>query len=167
MRFSVASGTDNSLLQLISNSNDDIELHTHETDNNTRPYGIEGLSPIHLQYFGSTVVPHAYTSRGSYTVPANKIARIDLIALSIMRITVPTTNGQVLSDIQITPSGGSTTRLVEVKFIDGLAGGRDALTVAPKMILEVGDEIELFTTDVSIAGTIAYKIGVWLSEIDA
>lgn len=167
MRFSVASGTDNSILQLISNSNADIELHTHEIDNHTRPYGVEGLNAIQKSYGPSTVAPHGSAQRWSYIVPANKIARLDLLSLGFFRATAPTSAGEFNVTFWTIPSGGAKVLLQVIASNSSTIGDTKVITISPKIIFEAGDELQMETIDISTGGTVSFFGSAYLSELDA
>lgn len=167
MRFSVASGTDNSLLQTISNSNDDIELHTHETDNHTRPYGVEGLSSIQREYIGNGIATHGETQRATYTVPANKITRLDYFSLRLSRSTPGSTSGDSYILIDITLSGGSSIRLSTCNVLSNTFGAHAFESGSPKIILVTGDQIEIMSAMGGSGGSFELWAALFLSEVDA
>lgn len=167
MRFSVASGTDNSLLQLIALSNDDIELHTHEIDNNTRPYGAEGLIHRTAGYEAFNVAPHGLTQRSTYVVPANKIARVDIGAIEMLRSAVATALNYAFIRIRYTPDGGSERTLLTLFMETNTIGDRLDRQLANPFIMLEGDEINIETLDSSTGGTIDYHTQISLGEIDA
>ena len=132
MRFSVASGTDNSLLQLIAND--------------TEPYGIGGLLPIQ-RHFATATGPHALTERLTYTVPADRIARLDFMQLSLLLSTIATVTALPTAEVRIIPSGGAFTILMSARIVSiGVVGDKSDNVSSPKIILEAGDEINIFTS---------------------
>lgn len=167
MRFSVASGTDNALLQTITDSNADIELHTHEIDNNTRPYGIEGLEHIQLAYEGFSIAPHSDTVRASYTVPANKIFRVDLLSIQLIRISTPSSIGHSWGSVSITEFGGASVITFKRSLFTLVEGSDIHEAVSPKIILEAGDYIKLHTADFSTIGNVIYQLYMHGVEVDA
>lgn len=167
MRFSIASGTDNSLLQLISDSSADVEVHTHEIDNHTRPYGIENLEYDGLISSQAAVAPHARTLRGTYVVPANTTGRVDLMHISYIRKTVASAVGLITIETVINILGGVEVNVLKSFMLDNTVGASKVITISPKIILLATDEIKHYTTDLSTGGTIDFQINTVSLEVDA
>lgn len=153
MRFSVASGTDNSLLQLIAND--------------TEPYGIGGLTHISIEDF-ILRGPHVDQAWATYTVPANRIARLDHFEITLLRQTVAAPVGLASAYIRIQPFGAGV-RTLSRSFIDGVnaIGDRASVFGSPKIIFEEGDIVSIRSLDVSTGGTIYYNNKFSVSELDA
>lgn len=166
MRFSTASGTDNSLLQTIANSNADIELHTHEIDNHTRPYGVEGKVTIQPFFSGTGVAPHGSALRTTYTCPADKIARIDSISLLLWRKTVAGTNGVVEMLASYDNDGSTAVAILNIAIFTNAIGDRAMANISPKIFLDEGDAFHFFTLDLSTTGTIDYRGHAFITEVD-
>lgn len=167
MRFSVASGTDNSLLQLIVNANVANELHNHQIELYVKPYGIEGLNPVQAGPNLTDIAPHGLTVRATYTVPANKITRIDLIDIMALRKTVAGTVGIIEVMCTLDIGGGGAIHCLRQMMLDNNVGASIQDSISPKIIMEAGDTIALRSSDLSATGTADYRMAYVLSELDA
>lgn len=167
MRFSVASGTDNSLLQAIALSNADIELHTHEIDNNTRPYGIEGLLQVLKSYGPTSQGPHTFTQRWVYTVPSNKVARLDLCTIGFQRWNASTTASQTSVTLIVDAVSVGKRDILHTQTYDSDNLDPIIQTITPRIILVEGDELEFVTYDDSIGGVVYYWGHAYISQVDA
>jgi len=160
MRFSVASGTDNSLLQTIANQ-------TLNVNQYLRPYGIVGIALQLPQYQGTGIAPHVAVERWTYTVPANKIARVDMISLSQTRVNASTTIGNSSLTLNIAPGGINSVRLLKNMMRTQAIGDTRRIDISPKIILSATDRIYGYTEDTSLGGGVSYLASVVISEIDA
>lgn len=142
MRFSLASGVRNDLLQIL-------------VDDLNTPNVLSNPLAVSL-WFGVTVFsPHAGTDRDSYTVPAGKGAVVPSFSSSFIRITSATTATLMTINAEFRPSGGSFVNLGRhTAIMEGTddVNNRDSVL---GLVMSVGDTIKLSSSDSSTGGTMA------------
>ena len=118
--------------------------------------------------FSGNYNPHAVTNRGTYTVPVNRSAKIEVIHLYIARYPQLVTTLQFAYGlITYTPSGGAQQQLGVVFNEDQSAFSADRYAVSEGGTLMAGDKIDLWTFDGSTGGQCWYTLFVKLLEFDA
>ena len=122
---------------------------------------------ITLSYAVTGVAPHSNTQRATYTVPAGRKARVTTAKLTHLRTTAATTAGIVLAYAQLTPVGASAGILYLTQSLNGAVGAGDELNAQGQAVLLAGDQIALYTADVSTGGTVNYDLYLHLTEFDA
>ena len=130
------------------------------------PYDRTPLSGA-IGYVAAAIAPHAFVERASYTVPANRKAVVTAASLTAMRQTVAGTSGLVGVELIITPSGGSSVRAFYIPLLSNTAGDYASKEIPVNIYLVEGDEIAIYTNDVSTTGTIHYAAGIMYTEFDA
>lgn len=153
MRFSVASGTDNALLQIIAD--------------NTEPFAFPGFLQVLRAYGPTGLAPHGVTQRWTYTVPVNKIARVDLVDMGLHRQSSSTTLGNHYCRIVVTPNGESDSPIMSLHEQEGSPEKVTTKSASPKIILLAGDEIEYQTGDSGVGGSVFHWGHAFISEFDA
>lgn len=112
------------------------------------------------------VSPHTVTERVSYTVPAGRVAEIDVIDICMVRYTLPTTSGRFEVSVNIYPGGGSPVLVARRHTATNTAfeGIMEHLT-GPLLLYE-GDIISVSTWDTSTDGSTAITISIYGIEYD-
>lgn len=152
MRFSVASGTDNAALRSIRDIG--------------RVYGFVGFQVVR-QFFGvSTLGPHGTTQRLAYTVPADKLARVEMLVMDCARITTGSPNGVSEWQMFHTPDGGAASRFARVGHVLAAAGDSWEKTLYPGIRMVEGDALDLSSFDSGSAGTVNFSCSWVISEVD-
>jgi len=126
-------------------------------------------NPVRLfQYYkGDGVAPHSSTLRWTYTVPAGKKAWVELLVNRVKRSGAATTPDAVLSQIYLTPYGGSISTLLYVFFNSNTLGAGDTIIVPASMMLGAGDVLSAYTQDASTGGLVDYLVSAKITEFDA
>ncbi len=107
------------------------------------------------------VAPHVNTSRGSYTVPANRKAMVTGGNASAEGFTVATTAGAY---------GASATaagQLVKQYTLDNSVGGKVFVPISPGNVLNAAQVATIFDEDLSTGGSASFMKVVNLVEFDA
>jgi len=159
MRFSFSSGVRNDLLQEIANSTDTLEAL------NVFPYGI--LNPIVIaKSVLNSYIPHASTTRQTYTVPANKRAILIAIDLGIERTVAATNAGVYAFTTRFTPNGGASQIMMTLAGGVITLGAHQEKTQYFNLPLVTGDNIIFQTSDGSTNGTVLFSGAITIYEYD-
>lgn len=106
--------------------------------------------------YGDTVAPHAETVRWSYTTPSNRAAMLGGLALSVLRVSAAGTAGIVLIRAKYRVASAGLSYYDTVPLLDNNVGAHNQLAVTLSFVMQVGDIIELLTSDASTTGTVEY-----------
>lgn len=122
-----------------------------------------------LIFSAVSIAPHANTSRAAFTVPTNRKALVASWFSELMVVTAPSVGGSKISQVVITPDGGSTQNLAFTRLYDihVVVGTPRAQANSGQIALLQGDVLEIFTSDGGTGGTVAYNTGVAFNEFDA
>lgn len=153
MRFSLASGVRNDLLQVL-------------VDNQNKTIPLTNTIAVSLHYGLGLLSPHTATVRDSYTVPVGKGAIILSAASTIYRETTATNEGNVSVVATLTPNGGSTVNLYDHRQT---TNNNDLLTdrsVDLGIVISPGDEVDVRTADPSTGGTVYIHVCVPIIQYD-
>lgn len=120
-------------------------------------------------YNGSDIAPHSATQRTTYTCPAGKKAIVELLALSIERVTVATTPLSAMAYVIIAPGGTGSNAILFARLeeVDNSLKDKDRAIAGSSIALNAGDILSSFTIDASTGGLISYNIGLKYTEFDA
>ena len=111
--------------------------------------------------------PHADTNRLDYTVPANRVARVTLSPINLMRTNAPSVNNLVNVRYWFTPSGESEVLLASHIVFDASTYVRWVIHVSGNMLIEAGDRLRFSSYDLSTGGAVSYNFGCSIIEYDA
>lgn len=117
-----------------------------------------------IDAFVDSVAPHTLTNRLSYTVPANQIAVVRGVAMSVERETAATVAGIITADVR-TASGA--TRLLSIRTSTNSPLARIDKVLAPAFELPAGEQIFCEDTDASTGGTVSFDYNVIINEYSA
>jgi len=123
-------------------------------------------TPINRSWSGSAVAPHSPTVRWTYTVPANKIAFLELAFAHVLRRSASTVLGEVACEFFYTPNGGSTLPTLRALIFDNTVGARAHVNVGQALIMNEGDLLEGMSYDDSNGGTTIMEVNAKLTEFD-
>jgi hypothetical protein len=118
-------------------------------------------------HLANNIAPHAETVRATYTVPANRVAKI---VISPSRVTINTAAAPASSRwlrYKLTHDDATTTDLGYISNKLNNVGdtyGHDGIS---EFMLVAGEKIELFTADLSTGGLTFYIGGFVVTEYDA
>ena len=113
-------------------------------------------------YSGDGVAPHATTSRNTYTVPANRLAIVSNVHVSMCRATAASTVARFRAAIDV----NGDANLIMVWSRDNTIGPGYTEQLGETAILEAGDLLTQFTQDLSTGGTVDYRQGYIVAEFD-
>jgi hypothetical protein len=117
----------------------------------------------HLDASGA---PHAATLRLTYVVPKDRKAMLELVQLSIKRLTAAATESDILAYLIITTNGESS-RILTSRIVTNNVGDSEKCEVGGTIMLNFGDRIDIYTFDGSTGGTIRYFLSYKVTEFDA
>lgn len=115
---------------------------------------------------GAGVAPHGWTTRFTYTCPAQKLAIIEHCAVEWVRFTVATASGYIYNVAGIVPSGGVLQAMARTHGLGPAAGDIRYSVVSPHVLMTAGDEFRIQTADLSTGGTVNYEGWVEIREFD-
>ena len=118
-------------------------------------------------YSAATVAPHAATTRWTYTVPTNRKAFIEGTDVINMIDGTVTTAGLAQAAIQVTPSGGGGTTVMNGAMIQTVIGQSVVLDQPSLGLLQPGDALSCFTADPGTGGTHFYLLTAKITEFTA
>ena len=122
---------------------------------------------IHQVYRAGAIAPHGATVRWTYTVPASRMALVEMVSLIILRDAAPTTASYGLVYLSYFPSGGSAQFATEVIEITATVGVPQQVLIGQGMLLKAGDALSGNTNDLSTGGTYFYEVTMVATEFDA
>ena len=117
--------------------------------------------------WGAVAMPHAVVERLSYTVPKDKLAMLEFVECSVVRVTVAAPVGRAQAFLQITPEGLTGRVILRARIQGNNIEDRADAWVGLNLLLREGDQIQLFTSDASTGGTCDYDVSYALTEFDA
>lgn len=115
-------------------------------------------------YTAGAVGPHANTSRFTYTVPAGRIARVQLLYALSLRDAAPGAAGQGFARFTFAPAGGGATLLMGALVQSITVGDQQSLAWGNDLWLFAGDVIDALTSDNSVGGSHFYNLGFKATE---
>jgi len=92
---------------------------------------------------------------------------VELIYLAVVRRAAPTTPALARLHIDLTPSGGSATELIDACIFTGNVGDMDKSVLGSTMLLYAGDRIRAWSVDQSTGGTVDYIATAKATEFNA
>lgn len=117
-------------------------------------------------YGPTTVGPHAFTERLTYTVTNGKRAWLSMIQGELTRITVAAPLGD--AHIQFYANiGGGNIYVVHRLLMLNTVGATNNFIVGEMGMLPAGTVIGFYSGDFSTGGTITYSFGYQIIEFDA
>jgi hypothetical protein len=116
-----------------------------------------------FSYTVGEVVPHAYTTRWTYTVPANRCAMIALASVMLARDGTTANPGTAEAFIHI----DSAARIEVMEVGVGTLGTTYSTTVGQSAVLSAGSTIEGKTRDSSVLGTHFFIVTANILEFNA
>jgi len=112
-------------------------------------------------------VPHVWLTRTSYTCPEDRIAMIEVMYISIMRLTAATTAGKASCEISWFDYNEDVWKYISrIEILDNTVGAREQWGLGSSATFYAGDMFEIQTQDVSTAGTCAYVCNWKGTEFD-
>lgn len=117
-----------------------------------------------LKGYNAGVVPHAVTSRWSYTVPAGRFAIVELLHHYYERITAAAPAAPAYSQIYYTPSGAAAVSIMFLEFFTNVPDDQDHELWGSEMRMQAGDKLECFTTDTSVGGILYFNSALVATE---
>lgn len=118
---------------------------------------------------GSAVVtsaPHVLTSRISYVVPTNRVARITGLFFFIRRVTAATAPSGPAILLEHRLGAGAFSNLMHYFLSSNGVGDILQIAVPCDLYLEEGNEIRMSTQDSSTGGTVSYSMAMMINEVD-
>jgi hypothetical protein len=126
-------------------------------------------NPLHTGInYQATIGPAGSTKRASYIVPDHKKAMVEFISLRTMRASAAGAAGNVQLDVRRTPSGGSQYIVIEA-FLDSsqnTVANREYDQSGANFMLLAGDELSIYSADLSTTGAIAFLADCKITEFD-
>ena len=116
--------------------------------------------------FYITTAPHGVTVRGTYTVPANRTAKIILTPQSVRRVTEGTGIIAAYIRYKYTPDGGTLLYFATTTNHDPTIYSLTQNNINSEFIMTSGDNIEWETGDNGTDGLCAYNGGFIVNEYD-
>jgi len=118
-------------------------------------------------YQGTGVAPHAATNRLNVVVSSGKKVVAETIQLRVERATAATTAVRPTIYCELTPSGGSATRILEAAIRGNNVGDKDNVSLGQNITLNAGDALTFYTVDGSTGGTCDLSIMIKFTIFDA
>lgn len=112
---------------------------------------------VQLQYGAAGIAPHAFTVRATYTVPANRVALVQMGRVLAIRDLAAGVAGLAQVGSQVIPNGLITETVLSARIINVALGSLDKDRLSAVLFLKAGDTINIFTSDASTGGTVAYS----------
>jgi len=111
-----------------------------------------------ISSYNSNPGPHGETTRVTVTVAAGKKHSVEVMGLQLIRDTAP--SATVFSAVRayITPSGGTSTKFVELDLFSTVVNTTNTFYVPPPITLYPADVMIYNTVDSSTGGTITYNL---------
>ncbi|MGE0136104.1 MAG: hypothetical protein AB7L91_19060 [Dehalococcoidia bacterium] len=122
-------------------------------------------SSMSLYYNGVGVAPHGSTTRGSYTVPSGKRARVEFAASRVVRASEAAAAGTIESQTGY-QLGANGTAIAFVRTTTNTVGDFAHDAKAAGVTLVPGDMALLSTSDGSTGGTVNYNLSERILEFD-
>ena len=130
-----------------------------------QPWYQTNFASIAYTYSGSSIAPHSFTDRATYTVPANRLFKIGNIFAFQIRATAATAAGLVSTMIYLTRNS-TTYNLNRVDFLTNNVGDKEGLAAGEGTVFKAADVVKIATQDVSTGGTIHYRASFFGCEFD-
>jgi hypothetical protein len=118
-------------------------------------------------YNATGIIPHAASTRWTYTVPAGKKFALQTAYASLMRDASATTLSYSRATVFYTPSGGSQVFIIATDNLDNTVGSIQSLSIGGTTTMLAGDAIRGETADLSTGGSMVYRINSQGLEFDA
>jgi hypothetical protein len=120
----------------------------------------------YLIYEDDFIAPHLPTLRDTHTITTNKRAIIESIYCDLIRSAEATGNALVKSYIEIDPFDGPLFQLMVVQQSKTAYGTAKNVCYSPRVFLNAGDIVSLYTSDTYPSGSMRYSIMISISEFD-
>lgn len=118
----------------------------------TRVLAQDRVTAAVFQSYFAALAPTASTQRWTYTVPAAKLAQIDLLWSSIVRLVVASALAINEQWVLFTPSGGAASLIADL-FLASNTGGAQVQQYTPQpLTLFAGDTIALRNQNTDTGG---------------
>jgi hypothetical protein len=123
--------------------------------------------PISIsQFYTNGLAPHVSTVRSTYTVPANRVAFMELFFLNAYRSTAAVAADIVQAYVEYVPNGGGSSRILQVQFVNNAVFAGDRNQAPSFGYMKGGDIIRTVTFDGSNGGTCSYLLAFKGIEFD-
>jgi len=132
----------------------------------SRPAWYDRNSTPKADTFDALRDPHSIVTRITYTVPANKVAMVELLEQRSQRDEVATTPGNVITRWIYTIYGEPEVNIMDTRHKGNAVGDTAEKQLGAALMLFTGDILEGKTADTSTAGKISYKMAYKLTEFD-
>lgn len=139
---------------------------THITEEAT-PFYLKPRRLVDISWYQDNVGPHAETTRGTYTVPAGKMARLVGFFGFIMRGTPPTTTGIQRLRVYIQRGDNTTFVLTNVYLYNATTGALTYGFHSIDLFLNENEKVLLTSVDASSGGNGHYVANVTIEEYPA
>jgi len=107
--------------------------------------------------YSASVAPHGETNRVTVTVAAGKKHAVEIIGATILRDAAAAVLGLAAVRAYITPSGGTTTKFLELPLYNNTVFSSSILFIPPPVTQYPGDVLLLQTVDGSTTGSITFS----------
>ena len=133
----------------------------------TVPWYDRNPKSVFKRYSATDVAPHAQTLRWTYTVPKGKKAFVEYMGIRIERITAAGTPAEVIVCIDLEIEGLASMSFMIAVLVTNNVGDTDRDSIGQSLILNAGEVLRSYTTDLSTGGTMRYLTVAKITEFDA
>ena len=130
-------------------------------------YYDRNATDVSINYFNAALAPAGATTRASYTVPANRAARLEGAMALVRRITAAAPVGLYAGQVQLQPGGAGNDDVAASFNIGNAIDNGYAVNAGDAGHLVAADKIALITQDASTGGTVLFDLTAKLTEFDA
>ena len=118
-----------------------------------------------VTYGSSTLPPHGFTTRASYTVPNDHQALMGSAEVLLIRDGATAVPGFV--NCSIVTTSAPIANIVTASVVTGTLGEQTVMAIGQGPLFQTGETIAIQTQDGSTGGTILVRINAILTEFDA
>lgn len=118
-------------------------------------------------WYNSANSPFAPTMIDSYTVPANRRAIVELMDVTVRRVTAASSLGPASGYFQLKPGGGAAEVMLIRYLENNTVGEQVSGTAAGSILLNPGDVFEMWATHLGTGGSVWLTLIAKISEYDA
>lgn len=122
-----------------------------------KPYNERNADIQVIEYQRSDIAPHIRALRDIYILDVNKSLRLDMLDVSMLRVSASSTESEVTTEFELTKGDLSVICLHLGVLFSKLKGGQVDHEHDSTMFINGPATLRLYTTDPSQSGTVTYS----------
>lgn len=130
------------------------------------PYQERNSTAVVVNYIATAVASHTRTLRDSFEVPTGKSVKICMLDTQMIRNATAPADVLVTAEYELFQVGNGTECLHRADLFNKLQGASSHHEHDPGIYINEGDILNIYTTDLSAAGTVNYAVQATLQLYD-